>query len=124
MVAGKDIQKISLNPEINPVADYTRGALYWHIDGSNDDVPAKATMLTCRILAAEGTGNTMIANTYAAYNDLPDADKVLIANLRARHSLESSQRICQVSRNCSAGRPTQPNRIQSCGGTNPGISRF
>lgn len=93
LVGGKEVQKISLNPEINPVADYTRGAFYWHIDGANDDVPAKATMLTCRILADEGTGDTMIANTYAAYNDLPSADKELIADLRARHSLESTQRM-------------------------------
>ena len=93
LVGGKDVQKISMDPEINPVADYTRGAFYWHIDGANDDVPAKATMLNCRILADEGTGDTMIANTYAAYEDLPDDDKKLIANLRARHCLESTQRM-------------------------------
>ena len=58
LVGGKDVQKISMDPEINPVADYTRGAFYWHIDGANDDVPAKATMLNCRILADEGTGDT------------------------------------------------------------------
>src|SRR6201999_3045471 len=70
LVGGKEIQKISMDPAINPVADYTRGAFYWHIDGANDDVPAKATMLTCRILSDEGTGDTMVANTYAAYEDL------------------------------------------------------
>ncbi len=93
LVGGKAVQKVSMDPEINPVADYTRGAFYWHIDGANDDVPAKATMLNCRILADEGTGDTMIANTFAAYEDLPDDDKKLIANLRARHCLESTQRM-------------------------------
>ena len=93
LVGGKQVQKVSMDPEINPVADYTRGAFYWHIDGANDNVPAKATMLNCRILAEEGTGDTMIANTYAAYEDLPAEDKQLIANLRARHCLESSQRM-------------------------------
>ena len=93
LVGGKEVQKISMDPEINPVADYTRGAFYWHIDGANDDVPAKATMLNCRILAEEGTGDTMVGNTYAAYVDLPDPDKKLIANLRARHCLESTQRM-------------------------------
>jgi alpha-ketoglutarate-dependent taurine dioxygenase len=92
-VGGKDVQKISMDPEINPVADYTRGAFYWHIDGANDDVPAKATMLNCRILADEGTGDTLVANTYAAYEDLPEADKTLLANLKARHCLESTQRM-------------------------------
>jgi alpha-ketoglutarate-dependent taurine dioxygenase len=93
LVGGKDVQKISMDPQINPVADYIRGAFYWHIDGANDDVPAKATMLNCRVLADEGTGDTMIANTYAAYADLPEEDKKLLANLRARHCLESTQRM-------------------------------
>jgi alpha-ketoglutarate-dependent taurine dioxygenase len=93
LVGGKEMQKISLDKEVNPVADYTRGAFYWHIDGANDDVPAKATMLNCRILAEEGQGDTLVANTYAAYEDLPDEDKALVAGLRARHSLESTQRM-------------------------------
>jgi alpha-ketoglutarate-dependent taurine dioxygenase len=93
LVGGKDVQKISMDPEINPVADYTRGAFYWHIDGANDDVPAKATMLNCRILAEPGTGDTLIANTYAAYEDLPEEDKKLVANLKVRHCLESTQRM-------------------------------
>ena len=92
-VGGKEVQKISMDPAINPVADYTRGAFYWHIDGANDDVPAKATMLSCRILADKGTGDTMIANTFAAYQDLPDEDKAQLKGLRARHALESSQRM-------------------------------
>jgi alpha-ketoglutarate-dependent taurine dioxygenase len=93
LVGGKEVQKISLDPEVNPVADYTRGAFYWHFDGANDDVPAKATMLNCRVLAEPGEGDTMVANTYAAYEDLPEADKALIANLKARHCLESTQRM-------------------------------
>jgi alpha-ketoglutarate-dependent taurine dioxygenase len=92
-VGGNEVQKISMDPEVNPVADYTRGAFYWHIDGANDDVPAKATMLNCRVLAEEGTGDTMIANTFAAYEDLPEEDKQLIANLKARHCLEATQRM-------------------------------
>jgi alpha-ketoglutarate-dependent taurine dioxygenase len=93
LVGGKDVQKISMDPEVNPSADYIRGAFFWHIDGANDDVPAKATMLNCRVLSEEGTGDTMIANTFAAYEDLPDEDKQLIANLKARHCLEASQRM-------------------------------
>ncbi len=93
LVAGKETQKISMDPKINPVADYTRGAFFWHIDGANDNFPAKATMLNCRILAEEGTGDTMVANTYAAYEDLPEEDKKLVGKLRARHCLESTQRM-------------------------------
>ena len=49
----KELQNISMDPEINPVADYTRGAFYWHIDGANDPIPAKATMLSARTLPAK-----------------------------------------------------------------------
>lgn len=93
VVGGKEVQKISLDPEVSQTADYTRGAFYWHIDGANDDVPAKATMLTAQVLAEEGQGDTLVANTYAAYEDLPEEDKALIAGLRVRHCLESTQRM-------------------------------
>lgn len=93
LVGGKEVQKISLDPTINPTADYVRGAFYWHIDGANDEVPAKATMLSARILAEEGTGDTLIANTFAAYEDLPEEDKNKLDGLKVRHCLESSQRM-------------------------------
>lgn len=93
MPLGDDgVSKISLDPKVSPVADYTRGAFFWHIDGANDDVPAKATMLTAKVLADEG-GDTLIANTYAAYDDLPEEDKKAIDGVRVFHSLESSQRM-------------------------------
>ncbi len=93
LVGGKDVQHISLDPAVSATAEYTRGAFFWHIDGANDDFPAKATMLTARVLSDPGTGDTMVANTYAAWQDLPDEDKQLIAGLRARHCLESTQRM-------------------------------
>jgi alpha-ketoglutarate-dependent taurine dioxygenase len=93
LVGTEEVQKISMDPEINPVADYTRGAFFWHIDGANDEVPAKATMLTAKVLADGTEGDTLVANTFAAYEDLPDEDKELLARLRARHCLEASQRM-------------------------------
>lgn len=94
LVAGhKELQNISMDPEINPVADYTRGAFYWHIDGANDPIPAKATMLSVRVLPAEGEGgDTLVANTYAAYADLPEEEKRAIEGIRVHHALEASQR--------------------------------
>ena len=90
---GEDgVSKISLDPKVSNTADYTRGAFFWHIDGANDVVPAKATMLTAKTLSDEG-GDTLICNTYAAYEDLPEDDKALIDKLRVRHALESSQRM-------------------------------
>jgi alpha-ketoglutarate-dependent taurine dioxygenase len=87
------LSKISLDPKVSATADYTRGAFFWHIDGANDDIPAKATMLTAMVLSDEGTGDTMIANTYAAYDDLPEEDKQLVEGVRVFHSLEASQRM-------------------------------
>jgi len=94
LVSGENaLQNISMDPKINPVADYTRGAFYWHIDGANDPVPAKATMLSARTLPAAGEGgDTLVANTYAAYADLPDDEKAALEGLKVRHALEASQR--------------------------------
>ncbi|MFT3966594.1 MAG: TauD/TfdA family dioxygenase [Sphingobium sp.] len=86
------VSKISLDPKVSDTADYTRGAFYWHIDGANDVYPAKATMLTAKRLSDWG-GDTLIANTYAAYDDLPDEEKEALSTVRVRHALEASQRM-------------------------------
>ncbi len=89
----KELQNISMDPKMNASADYTRGAFYWHIDGANDPIPAKATMLSARVLPAEGEGgDTLVANTYAAYEALPEAEKQQLEGLKVRHALEASQR--------------------------------
>ena len=93
LVGGKKLQKITLDSQVNPKADYLRGTFYWHIDGTKDDIPARATMLSSRVLSEEGSGDTLVANTYAAYDALPDADKQLIAGLKVRHTLEATQRM-------------------------------
>jgi alpha-ketoglutarate-dependent taurine dioxygenase len=85
------VSKISLDPKVSSNADYTRGAFFWHIDGANDSVPAKATMLTAKVLSDEG-GDTLICNTYAAYEDLPEAQKTELADVKVRHALEGTQR--------------------------------
>jgi alpha-ketoglutarate-dependent taurine dioxygenase len=86
------VSKISLDANVSDTADYTRGAFYWHIDGANDLVPAKATMLTARTLSDEG-GDTLICNTYAAYSDLGDAEKARLEGVKVRHALEATQRM-------------------------------
>jgi alpha-ketoglutarate-dependent taurine dioxygenase len=93
LVGDKPLQNISMDKELNPVADYVRGAFYWHIDGANDPIPAKATMLGARVLPAAGEGgDTLVANTYAAYTDLPESEKKALEGLTVRHALEASQR--------------------------------
>ena len=72
-------------------AEYLKGSLFWHIDGTNQDIPPMASMLSARELPAEGAG-TEFCNTYAAYEDLPVEERAQIEGLCIVHSLEQSQR--------------------------------
>jgi alpha-ketoglutarate-dependent taurine dioxygenase len=84
------IYKISLDDKVNERAKYLKGSLFWHFDGSLQPFPNLATLLRGVQLSEVG-GDTEFCNTYAAYDDLPDADKALIADLRVVHSAERSQ---------------------------------
>ena len=57
---------------------------YFHTDYSYLQVPARATMLYSIEVPKSG-GNTLFANQYAAYDDLPDAMKKRIDKLTAIH---------------------------------------
>jgi alpha-ketoglutarate-dependent taurine dioxygenase len=84
--------KVSLDPRENVAAEYLKGTVHWHIDGATDDVPARATMLTARRLSPVG-GQTEFCNSYAAYDDLPAADRPYYESLRVVHSLEAANRL-------------------------------
>jgi alpha-ketoglutarate-dependent taurine dioxygenase len=89
---GKEIFTISLDPAKTPQAEYLKGTFYWHIDGTSDDIPVKATSLTARHVAATG-GGTEFASTYAAYENLPEPERKRYDGLRVVHSFEASQRL-------------------------------
>ena len=57
---------------------------YFHTDYSYLQVPARATLLYSIEVPRVG-GNTLFANQYAAYDDLPEAMKARIAPLAAIH---------------------------------------
>ena len=84
------IYKISLDDKVNQRAKYLKGSLFWHFDGSLQPYPNLATLLKAVQLSDTG-GDTEFCNTYAAYDDLPQSDKDLIADLRVVHSAERSQ---------------------------------
>jgi alpha-ketoglutarate-dependent taurine dioxygenase len=84
--------KVTLDPKKNEAAEYLKGTIYWHIDGATDDVPAKATLLTGRRLSPVG-GQTEFCNSYAAYDDLPEAERRYCESLRVVHSLEAANRL-------------------------------
>jgi len=85
------VLKITMDPQENPKAEYIKGAFYWHIDGTMLDVPIFASIMSSRQLSAVG-GQTEFANTYAAYDDLPEAEKWAIEGLKVVHMFEVAQR--------------------------------
>jgi alpha-ketoglutarate-dependent taurine dioxygenase len=91
--AGRDgdfVYPITMDPTVNPHADYLKGAFYWHIDGTMAQMPILASIMSSRKLAPEG-GETEFCNTYAAYDDLPEADKAMIADIKVVHAMWRSQ---------------------------------
>lgn len=89
---GKDgIFKVTLDRSENARAEYLLGSFHWHIDGTHDDVPCLASLLSGRTLSATG-GETEFANTYAAYEALPDSEKAFLQGVRVVHTVEASQR--------------------------------
>jgi alpha-ketoglutarate-dependent taurine dioxygenase len=89
---GNEIFKVTLDPSQNPAAEYLKGTFHWHIDDTTTAVPAKATVLTARHVAMVG-GGTEFANTYAAYEALPEDDRQRYRGLRVVHSFEAAQRL-------------------------------
>ena len=86
---GKGIYKITLDKKTNAHADYLKGSFLWHIDGTHDTIPPFATMLTGITLSETG-GQTEFANSYAAYEALPEDTKKRIEKLQVVHSVEMS----------------------------------
>ncbi|MCG7607625.1 MULTISPECIES: TauD/TfdA dioxygenase family protein [Mycobacterium] len=83
---GEKLYKVSLDTEVNTQADYLKGSLYWHIDGTMNEVPILASLLQSVALGNPEEGDTEFCNTYAAYEDLSDEDKAEIEGLQAMHS--------------------------------------
>jgi alpha-ketoglutarate-dependent taurine dioxygenase len=85
-----EVMKISMDTRVHASAEFQRGNVLWHIDMLSAEVPNFASILSPRVLSDEG-GETEFANTYAAWDDLPEEDKQAYDGLRVIHSLEASQ---------------------------------
>jgi alpha-ketoglutarate-dependent taurine dioxygenase len=82
------VSKITVNTKLNPDgAEYLKGSMYWHIDGTMNEVPILASLLACKKPAPKGTGNTGFCNTYAAWDALPEERKAELRPLRAVHGV-------------------------------------
>jgi len=80
-----DVHPITLDESVNASATYLKGSLYWHIDGTMNKMPIRASLLACKVPSPKGTGNTGFSNTYAAYDALSDAEKEEYDGYSARH---------------------------------------
>jgi len=93
------ILKVSLDETVNP--DYARfllGNHLWHMDGTYEEIPPLATLFTPFRLSREG-GDTMFASTYAAYEDLTEAEKAEFASLRVVHTMQAA--LFPIMRSCT-----------------------
>ncbi len=93
------VLKVSLDPEVNP--DYARfliGNHLWHMDGTYEEIPPLATLFTPYKLSKTG-GDTCFANTYAAFEDLPDEDKAELEKLRVVHMMSAA--LYPAKRDCT-----------------------
>ena len=86
---GENIYKVTLDTKANALADYLKGSMYWHIDGTMNDVPILASILSAKVLSEEGV-QTEFCNTYAAYDDLTEEEKQRYEKLKVLHSAWNS----------------------------------
>lgn len=84
--SGEQVYNVTLDTAVNKQANYLKGSLYWHIDGTMNQVPIFASLLNSKVLPRNGGGDTEFCNTYAAYEDLPDEEKRPLESLRVMHS--------------------------------------
>jgi len=93
------VLKVSLDETVNP--DYARfliGNHLWHMDGTYEEIPPLATLFTPFKLSREG-GDTLFANTYAAFEDLSDEEKTAFEKLSVVHTMQAG--LFPAKRNCT-----------------------
>ena len=84
------LMKISLDEKVNPeYARFLIGNHLWHMDGTYEEIPPLATLFTPYKLSKTG-GDTMFANTYAAFEDLADEEKARLETLKAVHTMQAA----------------------------------
>jgi len=84
------LMKVTMDKKVNPeYAEFFPGTFFWHMDGTYDAVPPFATVLTPKVLSAEG-GQTEFANTYAAYDALPAEEKAYLETLQVVHTMQAA----------------------------------
>ena len=87
-----NVYQVTLDRKINPQPEYVLGTYFYHMDGMPVEMPPPfATLLSARKVAQKG-GQTEFANTYAAWEALPDEEKAELEGLRVVHNLVAGLR--------------------------------
>lgn len=93
------LMKVTFDAKVNPeYAKFFFGSQLWHMDGTYEEVPPFATLLTPRVLSETG-GQTEFASNYAAYEDLPEADKAFLDTLTVVHTMQAA--LFPAKRDCT-----------------------
>jgi len=84
---GRPIMRVTFDKQANPEhSDYFHATFHWHMDGTHEDVPPLASILSPRVLAPKGTGHTEFANSYLSWEELPEAEKAQLEGLMVAHT--------------------------------------
>ena len=89
------VTNVGEDDQIRPVESeggrYSTLIWVWHVDSSYRPVPARGAVLHA-IEVVERGGDTLFANMFAAYEQMPDGMKHRIRGLKTRHSFPFSRR--------------------------------
>lgn len=80
--AGADVYEITLEPEVNDEPEYVLSTFFWHFDGAHNHAPPPKISMLASWGVAERGGETEFANTYAAWEALPEEEKANLEGLR------------------------------------------
>jgi alpha-ketoglutarate-dependent 2,4-dichlorophenoxyacetate dioxygenase len=121
-----DISNLDENDAIIDRADrrrmYALGNRLWHTDASFQNPSARYSMLSARAVPDSG-GETEYADMRAAYDALPEALKLQIADLRAFHSIIYSRETIGFTEFSERERAEFPGAEQPLVRTHPGSGR-
>lgn len=87
-----EVAVITMDRTKSKLAPLRKGNFLWHIDGTHDPQPQKATLLAAWSVDPAG-GDTEFASTYAAYEALSDSQKAEIEHLAVIHRFSRPMRI-------------------------------